>query len=150
MPATLATFLARYDRPIAAQARAALRKLRALLPGAVELVHDNYNALVIAFGASERQSDLVVSIALYPRWVTMFFWNGARLKDPTCRLQGSGKQVRGIRLAGAADLDAPDVIALIEQAAAGAIFTGRKQIIKSVVARQRPRRPSPVRAGRRR
>ena len=134
-------FFAKYDRAIVAQARAALRKLRRLLPGAVELVYDNYNALVIAFGAGERTADLVVSLALYPRWVTLFFWNGAKLKDPKHRLEGSGKQIRGIRLESAADLEDPDVRALIAQAAAGARFAKRRLIIKAVSKKQRWRQP---------
>ncbi len=139
--ARLATFLGRYERAIAAQGRAALAKLRKLLPGALELVYDNYNALVIAFAASERQQDIIVSIALYPRWVTLFFWRGASLDDPTKRLTGSGSQVRGIRLASAADLDAPDVRMLIAQAADGVRFGKRALIIKAEVGKQRPRRP---------
>jgi hypothetical protein len=138
----LEKFLARYDPAIAAQARAALKKLRRLLPKALELVYDNYNALVIAFGASERSADLVLSIALYPRWVTLFFGNGAKLKDPKKLLEGKGKQIRGIRLESAGDLDDVDVIALIEQASARSRFEKRAMIIKSVVKKQRPRRPS--------
>ena len=141
-PATqLERFLAKYDRRIAKQAQAALKKLRKLLPGAIELVYDNYNALVIAFGASERVSDIVLSIALYPRWVTLFFLHGKTLTDPTSRLEGSGSQVRGIRLSGPADLDARDVIALIKQASAKSRFEKRALIIKSVSKKQRPRRP---------
>jgi hypothetical protein len=140
--AQLDEFLAKYDRAIVAQARAALVKLRKRLANAVELVYDNYNALVIAFGASERAGDIVLSIALYPRWVTLFFLNGAKLKDPTKRLEGSGKQIRGIRLADAGDLDEPDVVALIEQAAARSRFGKRALIIKSISKTQRPRRPA--------
>jgi hypothetical protein len=125
-----------------AQARAALKKLRRLLPGAVELVYDNYNALVIAFGASPRLADVVLSIALYPRWVTLFFLHGAKLKDPTQRLSGGGAQIRGLRLAGAADLDAPDVVALIAQASARSRFQKRELIIKAIAKTQRPRTPT--------
>jgi hypothetical protein len=55
---------------VARQARAKIRRLQ---PRAVELVYDNYNALAIAFGPTERPSDLILSIALYPRWVSLFF-----------------------------------------------------------------------------
>lgn len=140
--AQLEQFLSKYDPAIASQARAALRKLRKLLPGAVELVYDNYNALVIAFGASERAGDIVLSIALYPRWVTLFFLHGATLEDPTKRLEGSGAQIRGIRLASADDLDAADVHALIAQASARSRFGKRALVIKSIVKKQRPRRPT--------
>jgi hypothetical protein len=37
-----------------------------------ELVYDNYNALAIGFGQTERVSDVIFSIAVYPRWVGLF------------------------------------------------------------------------------
>src|ERR1039458_9537409 len=70
------------------------RKGGARLPGAVQLVYDNYNALVIGFGPSERASEASFSIVLYPRWVTLFFLQGAGLPDPRRLLKGSGKVVR--------------------------------------------------------
>ncbi len=65
----LAGSLAKYDPEIAEQAMAALEKMRALLPGAVEMVYDNYNAynaLVIGFGPAERAPEVIISIMLYP------------------------------------------------------------------------------------
>jgi hypothetical protein len=141
----LADFLGRYDPKVAARARAARRSLRALLPDAVELVYDNYNALVIAFGRTERPSGLVLSIALYPRWVTLFFMEGARLGDPRGMLAGSGKHVRGVVLETAGTLETPAVRALICQAwrrAGAPAAAGRKVVIQSVSAKQRPRRPA--------
>ncbi len=46
----LAGFIAKYTPEVQSVATAVLAKLRARLPGAVELVYDNYNALAIAFG----------------------------------------------------------------------------------------------------
>jgi hypothetical protein len=142
----LAAFLARYDPKVAACGRMARRKLRALLPGAVELVYDNYNALVIGFGPSEKTSEAAFSIALYPRWVTLFFLDGVHLSDPKRILLGDGKQVRRLVIEGPETLDQPAVRALIAQAwkRAGAP-TGppkRRLVIKSVSAKQRPRRPA--------
>jgi hypothetical protein len=143
---TLAAFMARYDRPVAALARAALVRLRRQLPGATELVYDNYNALVIGFGAGERASDAIVSLALYPRWVTLFFLQGAGLPDPGRRLSGTGSRVRSVRLRAAADVDSPDLVALLRAALARAKTpidpdARRRLVIRSVSARQRPRRP---------
>jgi hypothetical protein len=145
--ARLDAFVSRYSPEIAALARAALAKMRARLPGAVELVYDNYNALVIGFGPTERASDAIFSIALYPRWVSLFFLRGATLPDPGKLLQGSGKQVRHIVLEDAGVLERPSVQKLISEAlrrAAAPIDPAapRRIIIKSVSARQRPRRPS--------
>ena len=89
-------FLAKYDPAIEKEGRAARRVLRKAMPTAFELVYDNYNALVFAFGASERAGDILMSIALYPRWVTLFFLHGATLDDPESLLEGSGKTIRGV------------------------------------------------------
>jgi hypothetical protein len=134
----LEKFFEKYDPKIVAQAKQARKKLQKLLPKATELVYDNYNALVIAFGAGEKMSEIVLSIALYPRWVTLFFMNGAKLKDPKKLLEGGGKQIRGIR---SPDLEDPDVIALIRQASAKSKFEKRELIIRSISKKQRPRRP---------
>jgi hypothetical protein len=143
----LDTFLDRYSPPVAALARDCLAKMRARLPGAVQLVYDNYNALVIGFGPSERASEAIFSIVLYPRWVTLFFLRGAGLPDPRHLLKGSGKVVRHIVLASAADLDLPPIQNLmakaLQRAEAGIDpgATGRL-VIRSISAKQRPRRPS--------
>jgi hypothetical protein len=142
----LAGFLAKFEPRVAAAARAALSQLRKRLPGAMELVYDNYNALAIGFGPSQRASEVVISIALYPRWVTLFFLHGARLADPRKILKGSGTRVRHIVLRAAADIGSKDIEALICAALklAGQPIDRRQRrqlIIKSVSAKQRPRRP---------
>jgi hypothetical protein len=149
----LADFMARYGAEVAAVARAARRKLRDLLPGACELVYDNYNALVIGFGPTERSSDAILSIALYPRWVTLFLLHGAGLPDPTGLLRGTGSRVRSIVLEHATLMDSGPVRRLIEAAVARHpvlldASRRRRLIIKSVSAKQRPRR-APPRRGRR-
>lgn len=139
-------FLAKYDPAIEKEARAARRVLRKAMPTAFELVYDNYNALVFAFGASEKAGDIVMSIALYPRWVTVFFLHGAALDDPESLLEGSGKTIRGVRLTGdAKDLAKPAMRALIAQAIAKAKTpmpkTGKGEtIIKSESPKKRPRK----------
>jgi hypothetical protein len=142
--AQLDRFLAKYTPEIRAIAEAVLRKMRRLVPGAIELVYDNYNALVIAFGPTERSSELICSIALYPRWVTLFFVEGAKLRDPEKVLKGNGKIVRHVVLNDARDLDQPAVRALIAQAidrSEKPLEGPRRLIIQSISAKQRPRRP---------
>ena len=140
-------FLARFDAKVAAEARRALAKMRALVPGATELVYDNYNALVVGFGPSERASEAVLSLAIFPRWVTLcFIQNGPQIPDPEKMLKGSGNVVRHMRLSSADDLDTPQVKRLIRAALKLADVPieksgTRRMIIKSVSTRQRPRRP---------
>ena len=145
--AELAAFIAKYSPAIAREGRAALAKLRRLIPGASELVYDNFNWLVVGFGPSERASEAVISLVFTPRWLTLcFLQNGPELPDPQKLLRGSGRVVRSTRLGGAADLDRPAIRALIRAALKRAdvpIRRGgaRRLIIKSVSARQRSRRP---------
>jgi hypothetical protein len=141
----VAGFIARYSPEVARVARAARAKVRRLLPGANELVYDNYNALALAFGPTEKASDAILSLAVYPRWVSLFFARGARLPDPDHLLRGSGNRMRHIVLDRATVLDRPPVRALIRAAIEGhpnplGHVRGRT-IIKSVSVKQRPRRP---------
>ena len=139
-------FLAKYSPEAAANARSALARLRRQVPGAVELVYDNYNALVVGFGPSDRASEAVLSLAIFPRWVTLcFIQNGPDIPDPERILKGSGKVVRHTRLTSAKDLERPAIRRLIAEALALADVpidrrARRRMIIKSVSARQRPRR----------
>ncbi len=145
--AQLDAFLDKFTPDIAAQARIALRRMRARLPGALELVYDNYNALAVGFSPTDRASDAIFSIALFPRWVSLFFLlNGTRLRDPAACLEGSGNQARHIKLKDPALLDSPAVQELIAQALELSEkkidpSQPRRLIIKSISAAQRPRRP---------
>ena len=143
--AQLREFLKKYDPEIQRLAKRVLRKMRALVPGATELVYDNYNALVIGFGPSERASEAMLSIALYPRWIDLIFLRGAKLADPRGVLNGSGKIVRSIVVKDADDLDDPYVRKLI----AAAIRQGspmidasarRRLVVRAVSEKQRSRR----------
>jgi hypothetical protein len=141
------SFLAKYDPAIARQLRACRRKIRACIPRGFEMVYDNYNALVFGFSPTERASDALLSVIGYPRWVSLGLLQGAAVADPDGLLQGTGNQVRGLKLAGPDDLDRPAVQALIARALAPAAeaFAAApplRTIVKSVSAKQRPRRPA--------
>ena len=96
--------------------RAVLAKMRPRLPGAVEMVYDKSNSLVIGFCPNERATDVINSIAVYRSWINLYFFEGDALPDPERLLQGSGSMVRHIRLTSAADLDRPAVKALMVEA----------------------------------
>jgi hypothetical protein len=143
-------FLARFNPDIVALVKASLTRMRKRVPGAVELVYDNYNALVIGFGPSERASEAVFSLAIYPRWVNLFFLQGVKLADPAKLLRGAGGVVRHLRLSGPELIDDPGVRDLMKRALAGApspIDPGarRRMVIRAVSARQRPRKTGSVR-----
>jgi len=144
--AQLNAFLAKYTPAIRSQAKAAIATMRKRLPHAVEFVYDNYYALVIGYGPNERPSDALFSIVIYPRHVSLCFLQGAWLVDPQKLLQGSGNQVRHIRLEDASVLGRPAVRALMAQAVKSSDVPmdakrRRKLAIRAISAKQRPRRP---------
>ena len=112
----LDAFIDRFSPDTARLARAVIQKMRARLPGAVELVYDKRNSLVVGFCPNERASDAINSMAVYTNWVNMYFFEGDTLPDPEGVLQGAGTMVRFIRLTAASDLDRPAVKALMAEA----------------------------------
>ena len=145
-PATqLNTLIARFDPAIQKVVRQARTKLRKRMPAAVELVYDNYNALAIAYGSSERRGDWIVSLAVYARGVNLYFIYGVALPDPHGLLQGSGNQGRFVRLESAAMLDRREIDDLLKAAIAEADtpLPARGKgytVIKAVSPNQRRRR----------
>ncbi len=141
----LEAFLAKFIPEVAATGRAAVSWMRARLPLCDALVYDNYNALAIGFSPTGKTGHSFLSIALYPRWVSLFV--SASLDDPEGILKGSGGTVRHVVLTGgAADLETPAIAALLDQSfarASGLSEDGRQGqlVIKSISAKQRPRRP---------
>jgi hypothetical protein len=145
----VAGFIDRFEPALAKRVRAARAILRKrYFPSANELVYDNYNALAIGYSSTERVSDVVLSLAVFAKGVNLYFYYGKHLPDPDELLQGHGNQGRFIRL--------DDVAQLADRRVASLIRTGIEfgdtpmpksgrgsTIIKSISARQRPRRPAP-------
>ena len=139
-------FIDKYTPEVAALTRALIEKMKRRLPGAQILVYDNYNALAIGFGPNDKVGDIILSIAAYPRWASLFFLRGAGLPDTDGLLQGSGSRVRHIRMPAAEAFDDLRVEALIAAALARADVPidpagEQRLVIKSVSPKQRPRRP---------
>jgi hypothetical protein len=145
--AQIDTFLAKYTPEMALAARRVRERMRNQIPGGVEFVYDNYNALVFGYGPSDRPSEAVLSLAIMPKWVTLCFLKGTKLADPKKLLKGSGSTVRNVRLIPPLALEEVEIQRLIVAAisAARPSFPGGKSgprtIVKSISAKQRPRRP---------
>ncbi len=145
--AELDSFIDKFTPEVAALTRALMAKAIARVPGATIPVYDNYNALAIGFGASDKVKDIIFSLAVMPRWVTLCFTWGTRLDDPEKLLGGGGSQVRHIRLHTPQAWDAPAVQEFLTQALAKADrpvdpTAPGGLVIKSISAKQRPRRPA--------
>jgi hypothetical protein len=144
--AELDTFIDKFTPEVAALTRALLARAKARIPGAQILVYDNYNALAIGFGRSEKAGEAILSLAVMPRWVTLCFLWGKSLPDPHRLLNGEGSRVRNVRLHTPEAFDDPRIQALIAAAldqTAWPIDPAEPQrlIIKSISPKQRPRRP---------
>lgn len=141
----LQEFLSRFSMDVQLTAHAALKALKRSMPGAHQLVFDNYNALVIAFSPTTKTADCHISIAVYPRWVNLFFARGAGLPDPGKLLKGSGKAIRHVVLKSPKDIDQADVKKLVKAALVGHELlldpaSSAELTIKSVAKTQRPRK----------
>ena len=142
----LASFIAKFTPEVASLTHSILAKMRERYPTALELVYDNYNALAIGFSATERPSQAIFSVAVFPKWVSLFFLNGKDLPDPDKLMQGHGNVARHIRLPSPATLNEMSVKKLMLEATARAAVPfaphgAPRIIIKSISAKQRPRRP---------
>jgi hypothetical protein len=60
--------------------------------------------------------DPVVAIGTFPTYATMFFYRGSALEDASGLLEGSGKDLRFLRLRTPADAARPDVKRLVRNA----------------------------------
>jgi hypothetical protein len=138
-------FIAKFEPAKQTLIRAVRRAVRRRMPTAHEMVYDNYNFFVIGYGPTERPSDALVSIVADANGVGLCFIHGAKLPDPKGVLLGAGKQTRFVRLPSAAALAQPPMAALVTAAVAQSAVPlptrGRgRLIIRSVSAKQRPRR----------
>ena len=145
--AQLDAFIDKFTPEVAALTRNLIEKMKRRVPGATIMVYDNYNALAIGFGPTDKAGQAVLSLAVMPRWVTLCFLHGVGLPDPHRILNGSGSRVRHVRLHTPEAFDDPQVQDLIEAAldrSKPPIDQAAEQelIIKSISAKQRPRRPA--------
>ena len=141
----LRSFIAKFSPSDQRRIRAVRAAVRKRFPTAHELVYDNYNFFVIGYSPTERPSDSIISIAARANGLGICFIYGKGLPDPKNLLQGSGKQTRFLRVESASLFKNRDVQALLTAAIKQSDFplprAGRgKLIIRSVSAKQRPRR----------
>jgi hypothetical protein len=143
--AQLKSFIEKFEPANEALIRSVRAILRKRMPTANEMVWDNYNFFVIGYSPTERPSDAIVSIAADANGVGLAFYWGSTLPDPHKILLGSGVQNRFLRLESKDTLKRSEVDAVIAAAIAQckaplAAHGKGKLIIRSVSAKQRPRR----------
>ncbi len=108
-----------YSEVIQKLALAARKLILEEAPEASEFVYEVYT-IADHFTFTERPSDAFVFTTTHANWVNLGFNFGSLLPDPDGLLRGEGKLIRHVRIAQAADLDAPGVRALVRAAIAKA------------------------------
>lgn len=141
--AQFSAFLSRFPPEIVALVKRCLPKLRRAFPVSYEIVYDYSHSLVMSFSMSERGYEGLVTIAIFPSCVRLYF--DKSVPDPKGLLAGSGTKVRSVTLETASDLDHGDIHALIKAAIkqSGVTFPrtrSTRMVIKSKSKKQRPRR----------
>ena len=136
-------FLAAYEPGITALALATRALVLSEAPDAVELIYDAYSAVSAGYSFTARPSDAFIHIAAYAHWVNLGFNHGADLVDSDGILQGSGRQIRHIRIAETADLRKPAIRKFVRAAIAQATRPHAKaaaagsSVVRAVYAKRR-------------
>ena len=111
-----------------------------------ESIYDADSAVAIGYGTTGRMSENICHIAVYSKHVNLGLNRGTLLPDPLGVLKGTGTWIRHVTLTSIADLDRPEIRALLQAACAEADHTPRQpknQTVLSSVKRiyARKRRP---------
>src|ERR1700728_1241583 len=148
-------FLSAYDQSIVELALAVRALMLEEAPSAIETIYDAYSAVAMGYSFTGRLKDGFCHIAVYTAHVNLGFNRGADLPDPQSVLQGSGKQVRHIKIQSLDDLEKPwlrrYIRAAIRQLGGPlALAVEGHSMVKAIYAKKRrpapPRSDSPPRA----
>jgi hypothetical protein len=105
-PKELIRFLKRFDPAIRELALDARELVLKTLSPSNESVLDVY-AVAMNYGFSERMKDQAVYIAVHTKHINIGFYGGARMEDPAGILEGSGKELRHIKIKSPEDVGTP-------------------------------------------
>src|SRR5438552_14465619 len=125
-PSELKKFLKPFDRKIQQLALDLRALILAEMAPCYENIYDAYSAVAIGYGTTDRLRDGVFHIAVYSQHVNLGFNDGATLDDPKAILQGSGNQIRHIKIKTPEDIKRPEIRAYIRRAHKKALADSRK------------------------
>lgn len=108
------SFLSSREPAMAEVARHVSEVILTLLPEAT-ITMDEQN---LGFGTGTGYKGLIFTVAPHTSHVTLGLAGGASLPDPDGLLEGSGKVHRHVKLRTVADIDRPELRALLESAVA--------------------------------
>ena len=109
--------LAKTNETGRASADAARALIRRLHPEVVEVVWPHQGTVGWGIGP-RKMSEHYAYLAVHPKHVNLGFYRGASLPDPGGVLEGSGVNMRHVRITDPADLKRPELAALLRAARA--------------------------------
>jgi hypothetical protein len=143
-PRALVGFLKPYDPAIRTLALGLRVLVLEELTPCHENIYDAYSAVAIGYGPTDRLSDGICHIAVYSKHVNLGLNRGTLLPDPQGVLKGTGTWTRHVTLTSTADLDRPEIRALLRAACAEADHRPRRlknltvlSTVKRIYARKR-------------
>ena len=86
------------------------------MPGAVEQVKAGWHA--VWYGVTPKMSDIVFAIHIRDEYVNLEFAQGRSLRDPEKLLEGTGKNMRHVKIREVKILEKPAFMALVREAIA--------------------------------
>jgi len=98
-------------RELSLQARELITRL---VPEAGEKVHPGWRT--ISFSLDGKMSGQVCSIGPHKKYVNLYFMSGISLDDPKGLLEGTGKNMRHVKITDAKELNSAALKALIKAA----------------------------------
>jgi hypothetical protein len=107
---TVDDYIAKIPAPLTAVAEELRAAVRQAAPEATEVV--KWGQPVYESGGP------FAALKAYPRWITLTFWRGGALDDPTGILAGDGDRMKHARFATVEDVRAAPVAALVREAVA--------------------------------
>lgn len=111
---TTADFLSQYSADVQQLVQHARDLVLQAFPGIQEEV--DAPSRLLAYGFGRRMKDMVCVIMPVKNGLNLGFYQGVDLPDPAGLLQGTGKRHRHVRIHTPAELQAPAVQALLDQA----------------------------------
>jgi hypothetical protein len=114
-------------------------------PQSLELLYDNFNAVVIGFGVTEKASDAYCSIAVYSNHCNFGFLKARVLNDKKKLLSGDGSTYRKIAVTDVKQFPEDDIKKLLQEAHVNAMMNLKDKevaikpqiIVKSVSEKKR-------------
>ena len=116
MPDEFNAFVKQFSPQLQRLARTVRQFVRREMPDAIEQVKSGWHA--VWYGTTPKMGDIVVVIHLQDKYVNLEFARGATLPDPAKLLEGTGKNMRHVKIREERTLARPEFLALMRAAIA--------------------------------